>query len=114
MKAINRLSGDQNGRDAPAVPASGCAGNELSCGVPTRVLPWGALALKGRCRQSGERLGASIEPPAPGVAMGNRRVRGEAGGVPVSIIRARATVAAIASTANARAGHVPIREGAAT
>src|SRR3954465_9513250 len=56
MKAIERLSGDQNGADARAVPASGCAVSLSRRRTHSIVLPEVSGATKASCRPSGDTL----------------------------------------------------------
>src|SRR2546427_368688 len=51
---MKRLSGDQNGKDAPSVPASGWGVLESSFRTQSWVLPEESAAVKPRRRPSGE------------------------------------------------------------
>src|SRR5262245_37758262 len=59
-KAMKRLSGDQNGRDARLVPGNACADNESRRRIHNGTVLSFALAAKTIQRPSGERTGPAI------------------------------------------------------
>src|SRR5437016_13509174 len=75
-KPIDRLSGDQNGKLAPSVPASGCA-VDLSSGLSHSREALSPEATKTICRPSGERA-KEIGSDVAGVTM-SVRVSGGSG-----------------------------------
>ena len=101
-KPRNLLSGDQKGRVAPSVPASGWAASALSGRTQIRLFPDESVALNARYRPSGEIRGASIVVIPSGFAISKRIRRGGAGArLTKPMPRIAAAVAAAAASPQA-------------
>ena len=65
--AMKRPSGDQNGNDAPSVPASGCACTLSSGRIQICDGPPFVAATNARCRPSGDSASCAAEATGDGL-----------------------------------------------
>ena len=101
MNAMKRLSGDQNGRMTPSVPASGRASSESSGRIQIRRLP-SPSAANAMCRPLGDTTGGLAFCVFGGEINGKRMTGGGSGARRIQATRKPAAVRAASRTRRPR------------